>query len=254
MHRFNRQPDQELPVHNRHNITVCWTGEQYRITDGEDDDFELSAIYTVENLYKRMHRRALANLPDHVGVRAVTGVLGNRAFLIVGGKGSGKSILAVRMMLEGYQITGDELALLHDGEVVPFPRRFMLPGDGIALVPELQGFDEFADFMATDRTRLIPIDPQSLGKPWRIAPLAVSTILAVERNFGSRSAAWPCGKLDMSRRMLPQCNRTSAGGELIRELSRTIDTARTFVLSLGDLNSAIAVIKNVLPIHIPYSQ
>jgi hypothetical protein len=239
---------QELPVCNRYRINITWTGEEFRIADGMKDDFELSTVYTIENLYARMHRQALDNLPEHVGVRAVTGACGNHAFLIVGGKQSGKSTLAARMLLEGYDITGDELSLLRNGEAVPFPRRFQVPGDSAALIPH---FEKVVTSFHTDNpSSLIAIDPTCLGRPWRIVPLKLSAIFFLEPNFGSQTTITSCGKLEMNRRMLPHTSVTNKGGNLVRELCLTVGAAQTFLISFGKLDSAISALHRLLPVHL----
>lgn len=245
---FAKQPEQEFPISHRRTIPFTWTGEEYRIGDGEDDDeSELSRVLAIEKLYKRLHREALANLREHTRVLAAVGIHQEHSFLIVGPQRTGKSTLAVRLLLEGYEICGDELALLHDGKAVAFPRSFLLHGDSLALLPQLASITEVGEpGRPAVRQRLVAVDPLKLGERWRLAPLPVRSVFFLEPNYGARSMAVPCGKLEMTRRVIPQCTPRASGGNWIGDLCAIIDCAETFNLQLGELDSAVAAISSIL--------
>ena len=232
-------------------ISVTWSGEEFRISnDNGGEDCEMSAAVVIEQLFKRMHRLALANLPDHVCLRAVTGNKADKAFLIVGPKSSGKTTLAVRLLLAGFDISGDELTVLLDGKAVAFPRRFIVHGDCVELLPELKSCEEFATFASNPaRETVIHFDPTRLGRPWPLVPRHVSAIFFLEPNYGARTRIEPCGKLEMLRRMMPHCMPPSSKrANWIGDLSRTVDNSRTYMLRIGELDSAVLAMKERLQI------
>jgi energy-coupling factor transporter ATP-binding protein EcfA2 len=192
-----------------------------------------------------MHRTALANLPDHIGLRAVTANQAGKALLIVGPRCSGKTTLAVSLLLAGYDVCGDELSLVRDGQAVAFPRKFLMHGDGVELLPQLK---EFADAAARpDRETLIAVDPIGLGKCWRLAPQEVSAFFLLEPNFGARTTIQPCGKLEILRQIIPHCTPPSSKrANWIADMSCTVDSTRTFIVRLGTLDSAILAMKEIL--------
>ncbi len=240
---------QEFPISHRFTISITWTGEEFCIRNGDVcEDYEISATVVIDQLFKRMHRLALANLPDHIRLRAVTGNQDRQAFLMVGPKCSGKTTLAVRLLLAGFEVCGDELTLLLDGVAIAFPRRFLVRGDCVELLPQLKSCDEFVAFAEKPaRETLIGVDPIGLGKPWRLTPRKLSTVFLIESNYGARTIIRPCGKLDMLRRIIPQCTPPSSKRtNWIGDLSRTIDNTNTFMLHLGELNSAVLAVKEIL--------
>ncbi len=240
---------QEFSISHCRTISITWTGEEFRISNGDgSEDCELSTTIVIDQLFTRMHRLALANLPDHIRLRSVTGNHAGLAFLMVGPKCSGKTTLAVRLLLAGYDVCGDELALLLDGQAVAFPRRFLVRGDCVELLPQLKSSEEFIAFASNPaRETLIGVDPVELGRSWRLTPLKVSAFFFVEPNYGARTTIRPCGKLEMLRRIIPQCTPPhSKRANWIGDLSRTIDSTDTFMLNLGELDSAVLAMKEIL--------
>jgi len=246
---ITQRAEQDVPVVQRGTVTITWTGAEFRIYgDGVEDDFELSALSTLETLYQRLHGRALAALPDHIRIRAASGMHAGRSFLIIGPARAGTTTLALSLMLEGLNITGDELVLLRDGKAVAFPRKFHLREDSIGRIPGLRIIDRFAACIDNPQMgRLVALDPLEFGKPWRIAPASVSTIFYIEPNHGARTTLQRSGKLEMVRRVLPQCAAPISGRrDWLGDLSGTVDRADTFIMELGDLGSALAVTMAVL--------
>jgi hypothetical protein len=237
---------QELPISHPCKIVVTWDGEEFSISRSDGgEDRESSVTTATDCLFKRMHRTALANLPDHIGLRAVTANQDGKAFLIVGPRCSGKTTLAVSLLLAGYDVSGDELCLVHDCQAVAFPRKFLMHGDCVELLP---GLKEFTDAAAhPDRETLIAVDPIGLGRSWRLVPQEVSAFFLLEPNFGARTTIQSCGKLEMLRQIIPQCTPPSSKrANWIADMSCTVDNTRTFMLRLGAMDSAVLAMKEIL--------
>jgi hypothetical protein len=241
--------EQDLPVVERYTMAVDWTGDEFRIDiDGVNEDFELSVTSALETLYQVLHRRAIAALPDYIRITAAIGMHEESAFLLVGPERAGKTTLALSLMLEGTEITGDQLALLRDGEALAFPRKFYAREESLGRLPRLRLTDEFADCVRNPQEgRVVALDPLQFGKLWRIMPAPVSTILCIEPNFGGRSTLRRSGKVKMVRDVLPCCTPPLSGRKgWLGDLTAIIDRAETFVIELGDLDSAVAAVKGVL--------
>lgn len=246
---ITQRAEQDVTVEQRCTITVTWTGDEFRVHgDGMDDDFEFSVTSALETLYQRLYGQAIATLPDHIRINAASGMQGARSFLIMGPERAGKTALALSLMLEGIDITGDGLVLLRDGEALPVPRKFHLREDSIGRVPGLRVIDRFAGCINNPQEgRVVALDPLEFGKPWRIAPALVSTMLYIEPYDGARTTLLRCGKVEMIRRVLPHCAPPISGRrDWLGDLCATIDRAETFVIKLGDLDSAVAATKGVL--------
>jgi hypothetical protein len=241
--------EQDIPVEQRCTLVITWTGDEFRISgDGMEDDFELSVTSALETLCQLLHSRAIAALPDHIRISAAIGLHAGHAFLMIGPEGAGKTTLALSLMLEGVDMTGDGAVLLRDGKALAFPRKFLAREDSIVHLPKLRAMDRFTSCISNPQEgRLVALDPLQFGKPWRIAPAAVSTIFYIEPNHSARTALLRCGKVDMTRRVLHQCARPISGRpDWLADLCATVDRAETFVIELGDLESAVAGIVQVL--------
>ena len=241
--------EQDVPVVERCTVTVDWTGDEFRIDiDGVDEDFELTVRSALETLYQGLHRRVMAALPDHIRITAATGMHAGSTFLLVGPERAGKTTLALSLMFEGVEIIGDQLALLRDGEALAFPRKFYAREESLSRLPKLRLFDKIsASIDNPQQYRVAALDPLEFGKSWRIAPAAVSVMLYIEPNFGGRSTLRPSGTLEMVRRVLPHCAPPiSCRQGWLGDLCATVDRAKTFVMELGDLDPAVAAIKNLL--------
>jgi hypothetical protein len=244
-----QRAEQDVPVVERCTATVDWTGAEFCIRiDGLDDDFELSVNSALETLYQRLHSRTIAALPDHIPIKAASGIHAGSGFLIIGPERAGKSTLALGLMLEGVDITGDGLVFLLDGKALAFPNKFYAREESLRLLPRLRLIDRFAGYINNPQEhRIVTLDPLEFGKSWRIAPTPVSTILYIEPNFGGRSTLRRTAKVEMVRRVLPYCAVPISGRRSwLGDLSTTVNRAETFVIELGDLNSAVSAMMSAL--------
>jgi hypothetical protein len=242
------QAEQDVPVTLREVLDVTWTGTQFRIAGGGEEDFELSLSSMRDRLTARMQRRAIEALPDHIAIRAACGAHAGRSFLLVGPKGSGKTTLALRLLLDGFAMSGDALVLLRDGAAVAVPRKFMLGEAGVAPIAKLAAMPQYRAAAQRPRAgRVVPLDPPSFGMPWRIAPAPVSAIFFLDANHGSRSIVRGCAKADLARRVMPLCAAPVTGRRVwVADLIATIDRAATYVVDFGDLDDAVAGIADAL--------
>ena len=238
-----------MAIERRQTLGAWQDDGEIRLTvEDQDVDFELTALQAGENLLRRMHREALAALPDHVRLRAVIGRSGGRSFLVVGPRRSGKTTLALGLLFGGCEISGDELVLLRDGEAVAFPWRFMVNEPSVALLPPLRGLPPvIARGGALARDWWFATDPTAFGRPWDIRPTAIASVFWLEPGHGSRSAVVETGKLDMTRRLLSQTTAPpSRRSGWLGDITRLVEGARTFRIEAGDIASTcIAVATRV---------
>ncbi len=244
-----QEAEQDVPVVERCRIDVTWTGEEYRLSGGgQEDEYELSLAVAYETLFARLHDRAMANMPEHTRIHAASARGKGGLVLLVGDKLAGKSTLAAHLMLQGYDVLGDELVLLRHGAAVTFPRRFYLRFGSMVLLPALAEQSRHAPFVhAPGQGRLIATDPLVLGRPWRIEPAPVAAAIYLEPNHGGQSSLDRCGKVEMVRRVVAQSTPPLSGRrDWLADLCATVDHAETAILTIGNLASASAALRPIL--------
>jgi hypothetical protein len=209
---------------------------------------EQSTDILFELFFKRIHQRAIAALPDDIRIHAASGIHNDRMFLLVGDPHSGKTTLALHLLGAGMHMVGDELVMLRDGLAVAFPRKFYPRENSFDLLPDLRSHAPAALPLVYggDGMRRMAVDPTVFGRPWHIARLPVSAIFYLDPDFGSQTTARRSTKIDMVRLVMEQCAQPRSGRAWIGDLCGMVNAASTHVLSVGELDSALAVIRDRL--------
>ena len=244
-----QESEQDFSVSQCYLYTLTHDEGRYLLAeDGHRLDQELSRSISLESLSRRMHQRAFEALPKHSRIHAASGFAGERFFVICGEKYAGKSTLALRLLYEGFDVVGDELVLLRKSEAVTFPRKMYIRQDCLELVPALQPIVNGLPFVYNERDdKIFAFDPLIINRPWRIRPSPLAAIIYIEPNHGGRSRLHPCGKLEMAQRVLAQSNAPiSSSPNWVGEITTAINRADTYVLELGDLDSAVVDLREQL--------
>lgn len=241
--------DHDIPLVERVDMSVLWEDGEYRIGGGGagvDTEFNLGTA--VDTLIARMHHAALRPFATHTRIHAASGIGPDGMVLLVGDKRSGKTTLAAHLLLQGFEMLGDELVLLRGGQAVTFPRRFYLRPAALDLLPGLGSLAGGAPSAENDREgRMVAVDPPMLGRPWRIRPAPIAAVVFIEPNHTGTSRIATCPKLEMVRQVLAQCSPpASAGAGWVSDLCRTINRCTTVTAHLGDLPTATEALRRFL--------
>jgi hypothetical protein len=233
----------------RHRYDIRREGTAYTITeDGRPHATEPDAAAALVTLYWEVHQAADRQFAGEVGVHAGTGIAEGRRFLVVGPKFAGKSTLMMRLLYCGVEGQGDEMAMLKDGEVIAFPRRFHVRERSLAYLPELRPL--LADLpTAADSSgeRIYGIEPDIAGTAWRIDRGAPDAIFYLESGHGGRTRVRDCAKTEMCRLIMPQCAPKRAGNRaLVGEVVRLVSAAATYTLENGHPAASAAAILECL--------
>jgi len=128
-------------------------------------------------VHQRLHRRVFEQTSRDGWVRLHGALvdLGGRRVLITGPSGAGKSTLALRLLLDGADVQGDESVVLRAGESVAVARPLHLKPGSERVMPELA---DLASGLATIDDVLV-VDPARLGHPWRLTVAPVDDIVVL---------------------------------------------------------------------------
>ena len=232
--------EQEITLEERCAISVMGAAGGYRLSGaGQPDQPGLSLADAFAALFARLHDHAMRRFPHHTRIHAASGMGAGGLILLVGEKWAGKTTLAVHLLLEGFDMVGDELVLLRQGQAITFPRQFYLRHSALTLLPKLHRAVADAPCLEAEDGRLIALNPPGLGRPWRIRPAPVRAVLYLEPNHGGRSSVAPCSKTDMVRRVLQQSSPPASGeARWLSDLCGTINQSDCMIARVGSLASA----------------
>jgi energy-coupling factor transporter ATP-binding protein EcfA2 len=238
----------EHPILVRHDWQVALGPGGYRLID---DSGAGTIADTIDELHGQILRRisaeALAALPQHGLMRAAIGHHEGRCFLLVGDRGSGKTTLALALLLAGIEISGDDMVLWRADEAMAYPQRFHFWEPTRDLLPALPPYQGAPLLAGGNRQLKIPVDPIDLGCDWRIRSAPIAALFCLDTNFGGQSLLRRCSAVEALHRVVPQCGAPPSGDPAwIGPLSNLLAHAHTAILTLGTLDSAIRWIRIAL--------
>ncbi len=201
-------------------------------------------------LYQRVYGRLMDHLDlgGWLSLHAALATIGGRRVLLVGDKGAGKTTLAVRLLVDGFDVEGDEMVVTRDGVALALPRRFHVKPGTAELVPQI------ADALAAspragldDGTSIVGLDPLDLGHPTRTAPGPVAGAVLLRANHGAGSTIEPIPTVDLVARCI---SHVRPGGDsrsqLFATLAALLGQVQGYEMAVGPLDDAVAVLTRVL--------
>jgi hypothetical protein len=205
---------------------------------------------TIFNLQWLIHREALGGITDRIRIHAGCGEWDGRFFLLVGDKGAGKTTLMVSLLLNGFRVMGDELALIRGGKALPFPRRFHVKEEGTGLLSDISELFGSLPFNWTSYgQKMYSLAPQDLGRGWKIEEGEVHSIFYLVPNHGGESRIEPCPKYVMVNRIMPMSFLSETADHLkIGQLCGMIDGADCYILYVGDLEGAVSGLREKMSV------
>ncbi len=241
----------DFPVSNESVYDLSFKDGVYKVLrSGEvlySSDVVSNAIF---NLQWLIHREVLSGITDRIRIHAGCGEWEGKRFLVVGDKGVGKTTLMVSLLLAGFRVVGDELALVREGKAMPFPRRFNIKEESTGLLPKMKPLFESLPYnMTYYNQKMYSLSPQDAGYDWKIDEGEVRAIIYLERNHGGKTRMEECPKYRMVEKIMPMSFLSETADHLkIGELCRLIDNADCSILHIGDLEGAVSALQEKMSV------
>lgn len=221
------------------NLEVERIGGFYRLVlpDGSvTEGTPLHLLHTVGRLRLTYLKNELPGAPL---IRAASVRVADTPFLLVGGRGSGKTTLVLHLIERGFAVEGDEAVAVLDASVVTCPRTLRVQTSSLDFVPTLASRIWRAPFIAeTDGSRVYAVSPGIGGQSWRIAPSRVYQMVFLRPNHGGRTVAKPISKAFAFSRLMSHSLLPDAKAEGVARLRRVATAGTLWEMGLGDLEGA----------------
>lgn len=243
---------QDYPVSRRHRIEVCGEAGGFRVReDGGDRALQRSPEDAGATVLQRIHDLALEALADYTKVHAGSATWNDRRFLVVGEARAGKSTLMTRLLYEGFAVEGDEMVLLREGRATAYPRRFGIRRPTLELVPQLgalvPGLVGTVEPPGSPGFQILALDPAQLGFTWRIRSGPVDHLFVLDGRHDRPTSVAVCPTPVAVRRVMAQSSPPDRGSAAwVRDVCATVARARCHALTIGDLDSAVSVLRQCL--------
>ena len=242
------RPAQPVLPGRRYQLAACRDGGGYRLEEnGRPIGRERDQAAAARTLFWRMQVLALEAVPEFSRIHAGCASRNGRRIVAAGPARSGKSTLMARLLFEGFDVHCDDLVLLRRGEALPYPRRFFIRPEAVALIPQLaaRSIDPF-EWGGWDPGSLA-LDPLVLGFPWRIESGPVDIVLFLERDTCDTARLEASPKHAMAERLMFESTSPAGGpGDWVRDVCALVDRADCYVLRSGSLGASVSVLKEVL--------
>jgi hypothetical protein len=243
---------QDHPVLRRHRFEVRREAEGYRVREDDEDHGVIRDPAEAGALVeRRLHELAFGALADWTKIHAGCATWHGRRFLVVGQGRAGKTTLMTRLLFEGFSVEGDELVLLREGRAVAYPRRFGIRRRTLALVPQVGALvphpPQAPAADEPDGYHILALDPSQLGLQWRIGSGPVDALFLLDRRHEGPTRVSTCPPHLMIQGVMAQSTPPRGGrGAWVRDVCAAVRRAAGYLLTLGDLDSAVSTVRQCL--------
>jgi hypothetical protein len=242
--QFAQRADQDLPREARVVLDITSVGsEQFRVLDGGDLVATVKGpAALLEVLFARVFGRAfeLAGLKGWLTVQGSLVRLGSRRVAVIGPPGSGKTTMALALLLDSGEVEGDEFFLARNGTVVAAPRRFNVKPGTFDIVPR-------ARVLLPGPTigSIRAVDPTEHGFSWRL-PVGPIDGMVLLRRTEAASCLEPVPAARAAQTVVEQARpMMETRAALVREASALVASVPTYSLQSGPDLRAVELLRDV---------
>jgi hypothetical protein len=199
-----------------------------------------------ERLEWKILLKILQNLNGFLQLHAAGLVTDDRALLLIGPSGAGKTTLTLTMLLNGWKCLSDEVALINPEllNIWPFPRSFHVYPETLGLFQELSSGDSVTTFV--DATGKIRFDPAMIRENWSAAPARPAWLVFPSYTPGGVNDLIPIGETEALSLMIDQTiNFAEYDHRSLEMLIELIRACECYRLVSGDIRHASSLLSDL---------
>jgi len=204
------------------------------------------ACYLVELLEWTATFRALESLNNFVQLHASGIAIGEKAMLFTGPPGSGKTVLALSLLLHGFRGLSDEIILIEPRslKVHHFPRNFHID---LELMKTIPGFKKYTPTKPlVDSSGKVRISVDNMNKDWQSEPVDPRWIIFSEFSTKNRGEVIPVGKTRAVSLLVDQAiNLASTGASGVDALVRLVKRCECYIFKAGNIDAVSVLMKKI---------
>ncbi len=240
-----------LPV-ARHAMRIIRSGRQLLLEeDGEQARAHSCPATLLRNVRWRIRRRLAQEMSDAPILNAASLTHGGMRVLLVGPRGSGKTVLALKLMEAGLSFEGDHRVAVRSGGSIAYPQPVRIYRSSLELLPDFATrFHSRPPATDSSDHRYFGYDPASAGHVWRISEGPVDVVVVLAANFGGASSIRSISTARLIQHLMSNSRLgQGAKGEQAARLMTLAPGAHGYDLSHGNLGEAARLIVRVLERH-----
>jgi hypothetical protein len=213
------------------------TSPVYFLLEDEKLVVESDSVETIiEETEWAITLKILESMSNYIQIHASGIVVDEKALLVPGPPGSGKSILTYKLLLEGFSCFSDEIIFIEPKTLLihPFPRSLHIEHQMVEQFPQLLSDGRSKQYL--DASGKLRFNPSSLKKEWVAKPSHAKWIIFPDYDQKHDNELIPIGHTEATSLLIGQAiNLKNYGSKGVDVLLALVKSCNTYLFKAGNI-------------------